>query len=93
MFHANAVSGDSGNALEMAGALTSPPSLDKVFQNKTVKAAPQGLPQRNHVAQHGSFLEGPLSNEELDYDDTDVQPGDQIQQFQGGRSVQVMTVP
>ena len=84
-----------------AEALPQPLSpVDKVFQpyaaqNRAVKSARQlqGLPERNHVAQHVGVPEGPLSNDELEYDDTDVRSGDQVQRFQNGRSAHVMSVP
>lgn len=88
---APAFSADEHN--NRAEALPQPLSaVDKVFQSRAIKSARQGLPERNHVPQHVSVPEGPLSNDELEYDDTDVRPGDQIQRFQSGRSAHVMSV-
>ena len=81
----NAVNG--GSAPQVAPA--SPSAVDSVFLNKS---ADQNMPERNHVARHVGVPEGPLSTEELEYDDTDIKSGDQIQQFRNGQSVQVMGV-
>lgn len=70
-----------------AAAHASLSAVDRVFLNQS---SGQTKPERNHVARHVDVPEGPLSTEELEYDDTDVKPGDSIQQFQNGRSVHVM---
>lgn len=83
------VNGDVGSEPRVAAtaAQASLSAVDRVFMNQS---AGQKKPERNHVAQHIDVPEGPLSTEELEYDDTDVKPGDQFQQFQNGRSVHVM---
>lgn len=83
----DAVTTDMGSAPKVAPASSSAP--DTVFLKKS---ADQKVPQRNYVAQHIDIPEGPLSREELEYDDTDVKSGDKIQQYQKGQSVQVVGV-
>lgn len=80
------VNGDVAST-PVAAAQASLSPVDRVFLNQP---SGQKKPERNHVAQHIGVPEGPLSTEELEYDDTDVKPGDQLQQFQNGRSVHVM---
>lgn len=90
---APAFSADAAVNNNRAEALPQPLSaVDKVFQGRAVRSAHQGLPEQNHVAQHVGVPEGPFPNDELEYDDTDIRPGDQIQQFQNGRSAHVMSV-
>ena len=83
----HAVNEDINSAPQAAAASLS--AVDRVFLNKS---ADQKAPERNHIAQHVDIPEGPLSTEELEYDDTDVKSGDQIQQFRKGQSVQVVGV-
>ena len=85
VLQSNAVNG--GSAPQVAPA--SPAALDRVFLNK---AADQKMPERNHVAQHVGVPEGLPPTKEVEYDDTDVKSGDQIQQFRKGQAVQVMGV-
>lgn len=89
-----AVNGDGGAAHQVV-----PASLSAVETKFLSKSADQKMHQRNYVAQHvnagaplGRGPEGPLSTEEIEYDDTDVKPGDHIQQFRTGQSVQVTGV-
>lgn len=92
VFQGNGSNRDSEKVPEMAEALQSSLSpVDKVFQSRAANSKRQELP-RNHVAQHVGVSEGPLSNEELEYDETDIRSGDQVQQFQHGQSAQVMSV-
>ena len=83
-----AVNGHVGSGPRAAPASLS--AVDTVFLNKS---ADQKMPERNHVAQHIDVPERPLTDKELEYDDTDVESGDRIQSFQQGQSVQVTAVP
>ena len=79
--HRNAVNGESMNGSQVPASdatwFPQASAFDRVFQKAQARPAHQPLQQQPA----GNVSEGPLSTEELEYDDTDLRPGDKIQEF------------